>query len=310
MLKGVMPALITPMTRAGEVDVAGLHRLLDHVFTADISGLVTSGSTGEGARLTAAQRLTVLTEVSRRCSNRVPILATAYLPSPADTSELDELARAGATTILVPPPTYFPLTDHEVQRYYELVAEKAPIPIVLYNIPVFTKISISPAVVGHLSAHPSVVGIKDSSQNLQYQKSLRTTAGINRDFSILTGNDTTLISSMGAGVNGAIVASANIFPCLAVALYDAIVCKQLRQAVVLQARIVELVELCRSVPFPTGWKLAAAALRICEPTPVPPAICSEDDVTSEVLTKIRQFNVADNLKVYGPQTSPGVAVVG
>nr|MDQ2724903.1 dihydrodipicolinate synthase family protein [Actinomycetota bacterium] len=75
---------------------------------------------------------------------------------------------AGATAVLVAPPFYFPLDRDGVLRFYTGVADRSPLPIVLYNIPAMTKISIPPTVAGELAAHPMIAGMKDSSRDMEY----------------------------------------------------------------------------------------------------------------------------------------------
>lgn len=180
------------------------------------------------------------------------------------------MAERGAAAALVAPPAYYPLADAEVLGLYERLAEHAPLPLLLYNMPALTKISLSPAVVGRLAQHPKVVGIKDSSRDLEYLSAvLHATAPVD-GFRVLTGSDSLLLASMVIGADGAIAASANLAPDLGCALFRHAGEGDWARARDLQRRLFELVTACRVGPFPSGWKAALELAGVCEGHPVPP----------------------------------------
>src|SRR5581483_3085449 len=107
------------------------------------------------------------------------------------------------------PPFYYPLSDDGVRQVYVALAEDSPLPIVLYNIPVFTKVPLSPAVVGWLADHPAVIGIKDSSRDMEYQQQVLA-ATREADFAVVSGTDSLLVASLTMGAAGAIAGSVNL----------------------------------------------------------------------------------------------------
>jgi 4-hydroxy-tetrahydrodipicolinate synthase len=204
-LRGVLVALATPLDEREELDRAGLERLLGRALAGGVSGICPTGSTGEGPRLGRGRRLAV----ARAVREAVPA-GTPVIPAPvahtADEAvdELAGLADAGADAALLAPPAYFPLSDDGVRRWYESVADRSPLPLVLYNIPPFTKVSIPPAVVGELAAHPGIVGIKDSSRDFEYFTAVCHATAAADGFARLTGSDTMLLASSASGGHGAI----------------------------------------------------------------------------------------------------------
>ncbi|HLI38792.1 MAG TPA: dihydrodipicolinate synthase family protein [Streptosporangiaceae bacterium] len=271
-LAGVMAALVTPAGEDGEPDIAGLERLVSRVVTGGADGISPAGSTGEGPRLTREQRLAVTRRVRALVPPGMPVIPGVPLSTPQDgMAELEALAGAGATAALVSPPSYYPLSDDAVQRLYETLAARSPLPLLLYNIPVFTKVRIAPGVVAKLAAHPSIAGIKDSSRDLEYQQQvIHCSAGT--EFSVFTGTDTLLVASLTIGAAGAIAASVNLVPDLTAGVYRAVTTGDLTAALRMQERLARVVAACRRGEFPAGWKTALELAGVCAAHPVPPGL--------------------------------------
>jgi 4-hydroxy-tetrahydrodipicolinate synthase len=271
-LSGAMVALVTPWHPGTGIDLAALERLIERVAGAD--GISTAGSTGEGAMLGRAQRVALARRV--RELTAVPVIAGLPLVTVADgRAELDELAAAGASAALVAPPSYYPLSDDGVRRLYSELAEESPLPLVLYNIPIFTKVRLSPAVVGLLAEHPAIIGIKDSSRDMEYQQEV-IIATADADFAVLTGTDTLLVASLALGAAGTIAASMNLVPELASGIYRAFTSGDLAEAVRLERRLAQIVAACRGGLFPAGWKAALEIAGVCRRDAVPPGTALTD----------------------------------
>jgi 4-hydroxy-tetrahydrodipicolinate synthase len=267
---GAMAALATPVHADGTLDEGGLERLVHRVVSGGVDGISPVGSTGEGALLTREQRHAVCRRVRELAPPGMPVIPGVPLVTLAGgRAELEAVAEAGGTAALVAAPPYYPLSDDSVLRAYETLAELSPVPLLLYNIPVFTKISIAPDVVARLAAHPAVAGIKDSSRDMSYQQQvLYATAGA--DFSVLTGTDTLLVASLTLGAAGTIAASANLVPGLTTGVYRAFRDGQVQAALSLEQRLTRIVTACRAGYFPAGWKAALEIAGVCAAHPVPP----------------------------------------
>jgi 4-hydroxy-tetrahydrodipicolinate synthase len=263
MVSGMLVALVTPLDGRGELDQRALDRILDRALAAGVSGVCPVGSTGEGPRLGRARRLEVVDAVVRRVGNRVPVIpAPAVETLDGGAAELEELEALGAVAALVAPPAYYPLSDADVLGFYERLADRSPLPLLLYNMPALTKISLAPGVVAALAGHPRVAGIKDSSRDLEYLTAVRYATG--NAFAVLTGSDSMLLASMVVGADGAIAASANLAPELGCELYRHAAAGELEQARAAQRRVFELVRACRVGDFPAGWKAALELAGLCE----------------------------------------------
>jgi len=300
---GALVALATPMTPAGELDLAALDRLVDHVVAAGIAGISPCGSTGEGARLTAHQRLTVTARVIARAEG-LPVIAGVPVSAVPDAElELRQLGDLGARAALVAPPAYFPMSEAEVDRFYRRLADSSPVPLVLYNIPAFTRIPLPPPVIGRLASHGNIVGLKDSSRDLEYlqaavQAVRSRQAGQSEppnDFRIYTGTDTLLVPSALAGADGSIAASANLVPELAVRMLG-LVSVDLPAALDLQRHLVDVVAACRQGTPPSGWKAALSLAGLCSPAPVAPASALNHDAVRRLREDLISVGVLSGTK--------------
>jgi 4-hydroxy-tetrahydrodipicolinate synthase len=258
---GVTVALATPLGPDGDLDEAALDRLLDRVVAAGVVGVSPLGSTGEGARLSTATRRRVVAAVRARIT--LPVIAGLPVSTVDDARrELDALAADGVDGALVAAPSYYPATDSEINSLYSTLADDPPIPLVVYHIPPMTGIRISPAVVGDLAQHPRIVGMKDSSRDMEYiEAALYATA--DADFDIVTGSDTMLLASLVMGAHGTIAASANLVPELSVGIYDAFVRGDFDRARELQRQLFLIVQACRRGVPPSGWKAALEIAGVC-----------------------------------------------
>jgi 4-hydroxy-tetrahydrodipicolinate synthase len=269
-LQGVFVALATPADESGAVDTGGLERLVQRVISGGVSGISPVGSTGEGPRLTRDQRVAVVRRVRALAPPAMPVVpGVPFITAGQVVEELNALAGAGASAALVSPPSYYPLSDPAVQRLYEELADRSPLPLLLYNIPVFTKVRIAPAVAAALAAHPRVAGLKDSSRDMEYQQQvIRACAGA--DFSVLTGTDSLLVASLLTGAHGTIAASANLAPQLVVGVYRSFLAGDMPGALRQQEVLSAVVATCRRGEFPAGWKAALEIAGVCAAHVIPP----------------------------------------
>ena len=268
---GAMVALLTPLDADGRLDEHGLERLVERVVAGGIDGISPNGSTGEGARLGRERRIAVATRVRKLAPDGMPVVSGVPLTTLDEgRAELDDLAELGATAALVAPPSYYPLPDESVLRMYEALAGDAPLPLLLYNIPIFTKVRLAPGVVARLATHPAITGIKDSSRDMEYQQEL-IAATADAEFAVLTGADSLLVASLAVGVAGSITAGANLVPELPVGIQRAFHAGDFRTATELQRRLARIVAACNAGEPPAGWKAALSVAGVCGPDLAAPA---------------------------------------
>lgn len=272
-LAGIHAALVTPWREGGGVDVEAFERLIQRACAGEVAGLCAAGTTGEGPRLSRVQRVDLVKRCAASVSTSVVVTAGVVTASISETlQELEAHARAGAHAALVTPPTRMPLGDAGCRTFYTTLADKSPLPVIVYHIPALTGVQLSHEVIVDLSAHPAIIGLKDSSADIQFHS--RVASELAPDpaigFALLTGTDAMLVASMQAGGQGAIVASANLVPALSVAVLRFAREGNFEEAVAIQQRLHRIVTACRRGSGPAGWKAALESIGVCSRLSVPP----------------------------------------
>jgi len=271
-LAGVLVALASPMREDGSVDPAGIERLVEHVIAGGVHGLLALGSTGETASLDEPSRRAVLEAVLEAARGRVPVLCgVAQSQLSTAVAEIDAAAAAGADGVLVAPPFYYPTDQAGVMAFYREIADRTELPVLLYNIPQFTKVVAEPATVATLARAGAIRGIKDSSRDFEYFEGVCISTRDLPDFRIFTGSDTMLVASLAMGGAGTICGAANVAPRLVVEVHDAYAGGDVMAARRHQDRLFEVVSAVRVGVFPLGIKAALHMEGVCEPWSAPPA---------------------------------------
>lgn len=290
VLDGVIVALITPVDADGRVDHGALRQLVERLVGRGVTGISPLGSTGEGYSLALEQRLAVVETVARAVPAGMPVIPGVFAHNHEQAvAEIAAYADRGGTGVLAAPPSYYPLAAAEQEAYFSRVADAAALPLVLYNIPRFTKVRIAPAAAAALAAHPRVAGLKDSSGDLGYGTELLdavSAAGLAGEFSVLTGIDSLLVAYLLAGARGTICASANVVPELVRGVYDAVREGKLDDALRQEARLRAVNAACGAGALPAAFKAAVAAAGIGSPWLVPPRRALTEAETATLLDRL------------------------
>ena len=272
-LSGVLVALASPLKKDGAVDEAGVTRLVEHVLAGGVHGLLPLGSTGETAALDAPARRQILGTVIKSAGGRVPVICgVAQSRLSSARAEVEAAASQGADAALVAPPFYYPMDQDGVLAFYREIGERAPMPILVYNIPQFTKVVVEPATVATLAREGAIAGIKDSSRDFEYFEGICLATRDVAGFRVFTGSDTMLLASLAVGGAGTICGAGNIAPRWVVRIYDDFMGGHLEAARVSQDALYEVVMALRGGVFPSAIKAALHLQGICEPWPAPPAM--------------------------------------
>jgi 4-hydroxy-tetrahydrodipicolinate synthase len=294
-LEGVIVALLTPVDREGKVDHGALRQLVERVTSRGVTGVSPLGSTGEGYSLGLEQRLAVVDTVAGSVPAGMPVIPGVFAHNHEQAvAEIAAYANHGGTAVLAAPPGYYPLRAAEQEAYFSRLADAAALPLVMYNIPVYTKVQIAPAVAAALAAHPRVAGLKDSGRDLGYATELLDAvraAGAAADFSVLTGADTMLVPYLLAGARGTICANANVVPELVIAVYDAVRAGKLDEALRLEGRLRKVQAALGIGAPPAAYKAAVASSGVGEPWLVPPRLPLTEAETAELLERLTALDV-------------------
>ena len=221
LFSGVFAALTTPFSQDGSVSLADLKHNVQRYNQTDLAGYVALGSTGESVLLTRAEMDVILATVRESAAEEKKLLAGAGAESTAETIERTKrAAEFGYDAVLVKTPHYYkPAYKPEVLiAHFRRVADESPIPVMLYSIPQFTGISLSAADVAALAEHPNIIGIKDSSGNVQGIGEI--IGATPPAFQVLVGSAASMYPSLAIGARGAILALACALPEKCVALFE------------------------------------------------------------------------------------------
>lgn len=210
MFSGAFTALVTPF-KNGEVDVEALEGLVEFQIQQGINGLVPCGTTGEAPALSEEEDRLVVETVVRVAAGRVPVIAGTGSNSTQMAIKYTRMAEeAGADGSLQVAPYYNKPTQEGLFRHFAAIAESTSLPLVLYNIPGRTSVTISAETMARLSEVPNVVGVKDSTLSMNMISDVRHLCG--EEFDILSGDDPMTLPLMALGGTGVISVASNVAP--------------------------------------------------------------------------------------------------
>jgi 4-hydroxy-2-oxoglutarate aldolase len=282
---GIYTPIATPFRDDGTVDERALAANVSRWMTTPLTGLVVLGSNGEAASLEEAEADRVVEIVRAGVPSSRPLIAGTGRESTRGTiAATRRAAAAGADAALVRTPSFFKpqMTSDAFVRHFTEVADASPVPVLLYNVTLYTGVNLLPDAVERLAVHPNIVGIKESGSDIgQIAEYVASTPD---DFTVLAGSATTLVHALCAGCDGAILALASLAPAECVSMATLVREKRLDEATALQRR---LMPLARSVGTTYGVPGLKAALELKGYTGGPPRPPLRP-VSSEVVDIIRR----------------------
>jgi 4-hydroxy-tetrahydrodipicolinate synthase len=291
-LTGVLVAMASPLKEDGAVDDAAVERLVEHVLSGGVRGLLSLGSTGEASSLDEPARRKILARVVKVTARRVPVICgVAQSNLTAARAEVEAAASLGADAVLVVPPFYYPTDQSTVLAFYRQLAKRSPLPILLYNIPQFTKVVAEPATVATLAGEGTIAGIKDSSRDFEYFESVLIATRDLPKFRVFTGSDTMLLASLAIGGAGTICGAANVAPHWPVRVYEEFQRGDFDAARAAQDQLHRLVMALRAGIFPAAIKCALHVQGICEPWLAPPGQRLDDRQTAALREQLEAWDL-------------------
>lgn len=261
MLKGSMPALVTPF-KNGQLDIDTLKRLVEWHIDQGSHGLVPVGTTGESPTLTHDEHETVVAEVVKAAAGRVPVVAGAGSNNTVESLRFMEHAKSvGADAALVVTPYYNKPTQDGLFAHFKTLHDAVDLPIVIYNIPGRSVVDMTPATMGALAELPRIIGVKDATGDLARVSAQRLTCG--PEFLQISGEDATAHGFNAQGGIGCISVTANVAPALCSALQNACLAGDYSQALKIQDKLMPLHQAIFTEPGLVGAKYAMSLLGLC-----------------------------------------------
>lgn len=267
-------AIITPFTHE-TVDLPAMGRLLDFQLENGTDAIIVCGTTGEAVTMSYRERIRTIEYVVNYVDGRVPVIAGSGSNNTQNAITLSkDAASAGANGLLVVTPYYNKATQEGLIRHYEAIADTVEIPMILYDVPSRTGVTIAPETYAVLSKHPNIIGVKEASGNLgNIQKTKNLCPD---DFYIWSGNDDETVPIYALGGSGVISVVANILPREMHTMVRLCQENDFHSAGQLQLHLKEFCDamFCEVNPIPVKTamnllRMGAGDLRLplCEPTP-------------------------------------------
>jgi 4-hydroxy-tetrahydrodipicolinate synthase len=221
MIHGIIPPVATPMRADEELDLPRLRWFLDRLIAAGVHGVFVLGTNSEFYALDEREKQAVIAEAVAHVNKRVPVYAGTGAETTREAVRLTRMAeKEGADGVSVITPYFVMPNQQEIHDHYKRIAEATSLPVILYNNPsTCGGLKIDPDTVGRLAEIPNILGVKDSSGDLQNTQEYL--GAVPDRFSVLMGRDTLIFPSLVMGTRGAVPATGNIAPELLVEIYEA-----------------------------------------------------------------------------------------
>jgi 4-hydroxy-tetrahydrodipicolinate synthase len=288
---GVLPALITPFTDDGtRLDEEALAQLVDRLIAGGVGGLVPGGSTGEFTTLTHAERRRLAEVTIEAAAGRVPVVVATGALSTQETVELSVHAeRTGAAAVMIVPPFYDALSWRELLAHYQAVAARIRIPIMYYNLPGATGVTLDRGQLCELRRSAGVTALKDTGGDAVAATELIQSGD---DVpTLLNGWDTLTFAALAAGVRAVVWGTASILPEDCVNLHRLLIDDiDLPAARDLWARLWPLCAFLEGQSYPAAVKTACALIGDTTGPTRPPLLPLDDqavDQLGELLERAR-----------------------
>ena len=288
-LNGILPPVTTPFNEAGDVDYGALASNIARYNETGLRGYVPLGSNGEAVHLTGAERRRVVESVRRAATDEHTIVAGVNeLSTRAAIGAAREAADCGADAVLVITPYFYKgsMTQERLFGHFSAMADQSPVPVLIYNVPQNTGVTIESITIAALGAHQNIIGVKDSAGNMgAISETIRLAP---EGFSVMVGNGGIVYPALTMGATGGILGVACAAPRACVELYEAAKAGDHSGARELQHRIAPLSQIVTAGLSVPGLKAAMEILGLagCVPrAPLSPVNDSEKEKIRAVIRK-------------------------
>ena len=293
-LCGVVIPMVTPLEDQWKIDKQATTRLVNFFIEAGTIPFIL-GTTGESASISTKMCLEFVQLVVNEVKGKSMIYAGI-----SDTCVENSLEKAkkyfdmGIDVFVAHIPEYYPLTPEQILGYFEQLAEVIPAPLILYNIPATTKMSIPIDVVEKLSEHSNIIGLKDSEKSLDRMKSLADNFAKRIDFSIMSGWTVQSTHALTLGFDGIVPSTGNLIPQMFADLYKAVIEGKREKAEEIQSKIDPIAEFHqKNIPFShmiPMLKVMMNELGLCGPTVLPPLTRLGTEKEEQIKEKMKKFD--------------------
>lgn len=308
--EGIYVAMLTPFHKDGTLNESELRRIVDFLIDSGVDGLFPVSSVGEFIHMGREEKIRMMEIIVEQNRGRVQITPGVGSSHPAESIFLAQKAKELACDgVVVAPPYFYQLSQENIEKYFEAISDAVELPIIIYNIPLFTQ-PLSYDLLKRLARRKNIVGMKDSSGSmvdfLHFMDKVRI---IGEDIHILTGREETLFPCLVMGGKGCMTATSGILPEIMLAIYDAWKTGDYEKARELQFSILLVVRAMFALPFPLGFKYALELRGFDMGPPKQPLSDSERFKFKTMKARIEKIMmpILENLSRVSEKSSPAVS---
>ncbi len=289
MIKGIIPALVTPFNDNGTINYDESKKLLDYTMKGGVHGLFIMGTNGEFYAIGVHEAVNYTKFVTDYVADKLPV----FVGLGSNNTDMAvkqglRLKEAGAKYFTVITPYFQALNDNELIDYYTTLADALETPILIYNIPARTNINVSADVVKVLADNKYIIGIKDSSGNMDNLKGY-IDASEGKEFDVLCGSDSKILTALKLGAKGAVASTSNLIPQIIVGIYDNFIKGDLVKAQECQEALEKLRLTMKLAGTPAVLKKSLSMIGINAGIPARPVRPVEDPETVEKIKEMLSY---------------------
>lgn len=284
LFTGSSAAIVTPMRDDGSVNLDLLPQLLERQLDGGTAAITVCGTTGESATLKDDEKLALISSCVNAVNGRIPVIAGTGSNDTEHAVFLSrEAQKAGADGLLLVTPYYNKCSAKGLVRHFMTVADSTKLPVIVYNVPSRTGVSMNENIYRQLSEHPNINGVKEASGDTELV--LRTRAACGDDFYIWSGNDAQIVPMMAMGGQGVISVLANLCPEVPARITAACQRGDYPSAAELQTRYMPLIDamFCEVNPIPVKTAMHLMGLDV---GPLRMPLCEMEDASRDRLTAV------------------------
>jgi 4-hydroxy-tetrahydrodipicolinate synthase len=286
-LRGILPAIPTPVTADDTINVPATRALIAYLLEQGVDGLVPLGGTGEYGALGRSQRIRMARLTVEAADSRVPVIAGVLDPGFHDALQAGQaFADVGVDALMVLTPYYTTPTQAGLRDYFLRYADASPLPILIYEIPYRTRVSIAPEVLHELSRHERIIGMKACNTDMYHF--LRVVAGVDSSFAVLSGEDTLFPLHIAAGAKAGIVVTATLLPRIWRRIYDLAIAGRTSEALKVHRQLMPLMDMAFAETNPGPMKSVMDLIGVEAPMVLAPLVAPDAELQTRLRAEVQR----------------------
>lgn len=295
LFTGIATALASTMFEDGSLDIDSYEKLIKFQLDSGVNALIVAGTTGEGSTLTIEEKITLLKSALKVRGNqrKCPIILGTGSNNTVATIKNTKLAKEnGADAVLLVTPYYNKTSQRGLIAHYKTIAEEVDIPIILYNVPGRTGMTIEPETVAELAKIKNIVALKDATGDMKYLENVKRLLGNNTDFALYSGDDPSFLNFLVNGGDGVISVLTNCLPESFIRIYKLLNSGRIKEARELQHGLNPFIKSLFADVSPTPVKAVLKEMGYGDEYFRLPLVATSNDVRNNA---IELYNIAKNL---------------